>query len=252
MRSLRTARFAGALLVGGALLLTTTSCLRRGRPVEPGLGSFWLASTGFPDRADWPSTVAHLGREELGGIARLTLALDDVPRLALRPPRADGWGVYLTDEAGELLCEVDVWLNGVHQYRDPRGTVESVDALLPGREFVSAVELHEGAEGPVQEPDGCGALLVWSEERAQGWNPPFRGRVVGRVTGNLADTVAAVQLVPDGQRLRPDRAGRYELTGVLPGLHEVDFLTADGSVLFRRTARVYAFSDTHVNVDVSR
>lgn len=236
--------------VAAALLLTAVACAPQGRVLDPGPTPFWLSTTGFDGREDWPSTVVHLDPDEIGGATRITFLLDDVPQIALLRARGGGWGVHLRGPGGEVACELDVWLNGTERLRLPMSPVESVDGVVPAR-LLTGLEVHRGSEGPVQDPEGCGALLLWSEAVAEAGLLPFRGRVVGAVRGDLADTVVAVRLEPDGQRIRPDRAGRYELAGVVPGVYEVVFMTASGP-LFRRSARVYAFADTRVDVEVSR
>lgn len=244
----RAARAAWALV--GAVLLAGWACTPRGRTLETGPSSFWLASNGFDDRREWPSTLLHLRRDEMGGATRISYLLDRSPEVLLLQARGEGWGVHLRGPEGEPRCELDVWLNGVHRLRPPVGPLQSVDGILSARSL-SGLEIHVGYEGPVREPEGCGALLLWSEEAQGSWEAPFRGRVVGRVRGDVADTVVAVRLEPDGQRIRPDAEGRYELAGVVPGVYQVVFMTAAGPI-FRRTARVYAFADTRVDVEVSR
>ena len=238
----------GAL--GGAFLLAQGGCTPGGRPlVDTGSSSFWLASTGFDQRADWPSTVLHLGRDEMGGATRITYLLDRTPEVAALPARGEGWGVHLQPEDGEPGCELDVRVNGVERRRRPTSQARSVNAVMAARRL-SGLEIHAGTEGPVQDPDGCGTLLLWSEEAREAGEPPFRGRVVGRIRGNAADTVVAVRLEPDGQRIRPDQEGRYELAGVVPGVYEVVFMAASGPLL-RRRARVYAFADARVDLEAS-
>lgn len=236
------------LLVGVALLLA--GCMRRGRDLTTGPDSFWLTSTGFPGRADWPSVRLHLDRDAIAGEPRVSRLLRGVPEVAPLPARDLGWGVHRVDSTGVPLCELDVWLNGSEAVRPPLAAAEDVDDLVDGR-VLSGLELHLGLEGPVRDPEGCGALLLWSEELFTGWDQPFRGRVAGVVGGELADTVKEVVLEPDGQRIRPDRQGRYRTAGVLPGVYEVVFLAPQGPLL-RRWTRVYALAETRVDVEVAR
>ncbi len=233
---------AGTLLVAG--------CVRQGRDLGSGEDSFWLASTGFPERAEWPSTVLHLGRDAIGGERNVSRLLREAPGVAALEARDLGWGVHRVDSAGARVCELAVWFNGSEAARPPLASLEDVDDLVDAQRL-SGLEVHLGADGPVRDPDGCGALLLWSEDLFTGWDRPFRGQVAGRVRGELADTVEAVLLEPDGQRIRPDAQGRYRTAGVLPGLYEVVFMAPQGPLL-RRWTRVYALAETRVDVEVER
>jgi hypothetical protein len=204
----------------------------------------WLAATGFPDRGDWASVSLHLSRAEIATVRRVSDLLRRDTTLVLRPPWRESWGVYRRLPGDAPGCALGVMLNGVQMVRVGEDRLLDVDGLARPREL-DGIEVHHGEGGPVWDPSGCGTVLLWSERITDAQDEPFHGRIVGVVAGEHADAVEAVRLDPVGMSTRPDREGRFEFFGVLPGAYDVVYLSATGA-LARREARVYAYWDTEM------
>ncbi len=204
----------------------------------------WIASTGFPDRGDWPSASLHLSRVEIATVARVSHLLLRDSTLVLGRPWRESWGVHRRLPGDAPGCSLRVMLNGVEMVRNSDDRLINVDALVPTGEL-DGIEVHHGEESPVWDPLGCGTVLLWSERFTDSQNEPFHGRIDGVVAGEHADMVVEVRLDPAGKTTRPDREGRFEFYGVLPGAYDVVYLGAGGE-LARRDARVYAYWDTEL------
>lgn len=204
----------------------------------------WIESTGFPERGDWPSVSLHLSRTQMATVRRLSDLLRRDTTLVLRPPFGEAWGVHRRLTGNVAGCALNVMLNGVQMIRVREDRLLALDGLARPREL-DGIEVHHGAEGPVHDPAGCGTVLLWTERITGAGDEPFVGRIVGMVAGEQADAVVEVRLDPVGLRTRPDREGRFEFFEVLPGAYDVVYLSATGP-LARRSARVYAYSDTEL------
>jgi hypothetical protein len=99
----------------------------------------------------------------------------------------------------EPLCAV--WAEMTSPSRHWAGSEGSSRApvLLP--QFVTAIEVYEGAMAPVGTPESCGAVILWVARIRHKDDPAFSGTLRGRVVGLNAD-------VPPGSvRLRLEPGG---------------------------------------------
>jgi hypothetical protein len=172
----------------------------------------WIASTGFPDRDDWPSVSLHVSRTQMTSVRRLSdlVRADSTP--VPRPPVGETWGVHRRLDGNAAGCALGVMLNGVQMIRVREDRLLSLDGLARPQEL-DGIEVHHGGEGPVHDSTGCGTVLLWTERISRAGDEPFVGRIVGAVAGEHADAVEEVRLEPVGP-------------------------------LARRFARVYAYDDT--------
>jgi hypothetical protein len=231
-------------LGAGVALALTLACAGVSTPGRPAVQRSWLASTGFPARADWPSATLHMSRQEIGVVRLVTDLLDRDSTLLVRRPEGEGWGIHRRLPGDEPGCALTVLVNGVELVRLREERMITLDGVVRGREL-DGLEVHQGDGGPTMGSVRCGAVLMWSERIAEPADEPFAGRIVGAVVGEAADTVTEVQLDPDGRSERPDAQGRFEFDGVLPGVYDVVYLSASGP-MGRRPARVYAYHDSEL------
>ncbi|MCH7563512.1 MAG: hypothetical protein IH968_06785 [Gemmatimonadetes bacterium] len=111
--------------------------------------------------------------------------------------------------------------------------------------------MEDLAKLDVLPPEGEGWVQLWAEGKADPLDPQFVGGIVATVSGEAADTVTSVVLEPTGERRMPDARGRIEFDALLPGLYYLTFFSRD-EILYHRSARVYAFGETGVLLEVSR
>jgi hypothetical protein len=205
-----------------------------------------LATVGFDERAEWPSTILHLDASEIGARSNLSTLLRRADRVQLRRPEGTEWGLHLVDAEGENPCPVAVYINGSRfgRARTP-GSTMTIDALI-SLDAVAGLELHEGTEGPVLSVLECGSLMIWSPEA----DPVYRffGEITAVVLGSSADRVTSVVLEPGSVAGR--REGSYTYFSVLPGEYEVHFLQ-EGRLLDVRRVRAYAFAESEVSLEVN-
>jgi hypothetical protein len=81
--------------------------------------------------------------------------------------------------------------------------------------------------------------------------PEFLGSISGQVVGESPDTVVGVRIGPDGPLQRPDAQGFFSFSGLLPGEYQMEFIIP-GQPVVRRSARVYAFTESQVVVEGRR
>jgi hypothetical protein len=105
------------------------------------------------------------------------------------------------DAAVDDSCQLEFFLNGslVRQRIDDIREIVLHTVLLP--QFVTAIEVYEGAMAPVGTPESCGAVILWVARIRHKDDPAFSGTLRGRVVGLNAD-------VPPGSvRLRLEPGG---------------------------------------------
>jgi len=243
------------------LWILVAGCATRTAGTGPVSNLAWLSSVGFPDREGWKATALFLERREIPPSSTLTVLLEDVPNIKIdRRPRG-GWGVReMRPQLGDT-CAVHVYLNGIRiEVADLQSPI-ALDAFVPTR-ALDGLELHFGNEGPTFEPDGCGALLLWSAEMRRRDDLPFRGRVEGRIRSPPPDTVVRLELqapgaarapeaAPPGATLVPDAEGRFEFRNLLPGTYQLWFLGSGGRIT-GQDVRVYAHQVSRVDVEMGR
>ena len=247
-------------MTGWTLAVTFVSC--GGLPHAPSgdPATAWLASTGFPERAAWPSAILHLSRAEMPDQPRISDLLGGTAELDVLPPAGKGWGVHVATSSQELGCELSVLLNGNDLERSTRFGAgrrlvldDALDLMYAAfrASDLDGIEVHLGVEGPTRDESECGVVLLWVGAAADPLDPPFVGRIVATVSGEAADTVTSVVLDPTGERRTPEARGGIEFDALLPGLYYLTVFSRD-EVLYNRSVRVYAFGETGVLLEVSR
>lgn len=208
----------------------------------------WLREMGFPERAQWPSTLLHRGRTQLAGTNPVSRALDQIPGVLVGIPRSDGWGVVRTLPDGSR-CEMAVYVNGSPVSRRAAGGNWTVDFLASPRDLL-ALEVHGGMEGPVLDPQGCGNVLIWTRGEGPIADGSFRGSVSGVFRGPAAERVTEVALLPGTPLGSFGPSGDFSFLSVLPGAYEV-VLKAGDAVVGREPVRVYAYAESRIEVEAS-
>jgi len=160
------------------------------------------------------------------------------------------WGVYQVRPGTGDVCAIHVYLNGNRVEPAVSEDPFTLDYFVPGA-LLDGLELHLGEGGPTYEEDGCGSLLLWSEELRRPGDGPFRGSLVGRVRSEPPDTVVGARIEPGGVEEEIRRDGGFSFRELLPGEYELVFFSPHGLVT-RRTLRVFAHRESVVELDVSR
>jgi hypothetical protein len=101
------------------------------------------------------------------------------------------------------------------------------------------------------EEDGCGTLLLWSEDLRSPQDRAFHGGIEGRVTSSSADTVRRVDLEPVGLRRVPGPEGAFAFSELLPGEYELVLSTRSGPIT-RMKLRVFAFWKSRVDLEIGK
>jgi len=226
------------------------ACGGTARRLHPGPDTGWLESTGFPDRGTWLSSALHLERSEIRRSDRISVLLTGAPGVRMERRTREGWGVYQTRPGTGDVCAIHVYLNGDRVEPAVSENPFTLDYFVPAA-LLDGLELHLGEGGPTYEEDGCGSLLLWSEELRRQGDGPFRGSLVGRVWSEPPDTVVRARIEPDGavEEVGPD--GGFSFLELLPGEYELVFLSHNGPVT-RRALRVFAHRESVVEVEVVR
>jgi len=235
--------------VGGLAVVFLTACASSSavdpHPAPDGSG---FGSTGFAERADWPSTAMHLTRDEVRGEV-LSLLFRDIPGLDVTSPRGEDWGIYRVETPESARCALPLWIDGewTRRVENPTAPLD-IDSAIPV-DLLLGLEVHLGMEGPVFDDQLCGAILMWTRESERWANMDFQGSIHAEVYGAAADTVVGVRVDPRGS-YSPIGAGGRSSFRLLPGLYQVVFLTEDGP-LARRTVRVHAYREATVKLEVT-
>ena len=209
--------------------------------------SGWLSETGFPERATWESAEFHRFGWQLPPSGTLANLLNSQDGLRVRSTSRVGWGIQESRSPFSKICEVHVYVNGSEYVPSAAGGPINIDQVIP-MHLIDGLEYHRGPNGPVLAVDGCGSLLIWSQDLRTPDDPAFRGHIVGRVTSSANNPVSEIEVLKDIRSL-PSEGGRYSFLGLLPGPYEVLFRTASGSV-HRQEVRVYAYEETRLDVQI--
>lgn len=210
----------------------------------------WLSSVGFPIRSRWTSTTLYFRVGEIPPSVPLTTLLEGTPGLKVDRRSRGGWGLrQIRPQEGDT-CSLHVYLNGTRLEPFDLQAPIQLDAFVPTR-ALDGLELHTGPGGPTFEPDGCGALLLWSAEMRRREDLPFRGRIMGRVWSAPPDTVIGVKLESSGESRSPDPEGRFSFPDLLPGLYHLSFHGSAGAIT-TQDLRVYAHQVSRLDLEVGR
>lgn len=237
-------------LVGLVALILLTACGGKARRLHPGPATGWLESTGFQDRGIWRSSALHLERREIQRSDRISVLLRTAPGIRIEGRKRGEWGVYQIRPATGDVCAIHVYLNGDRVEPAVSEDPFTLDYFVPAA-LLDGLELHLGESGPTFEEDGCGSLLLWSEELRRPEDGPFRGSLAGRVRSEPPDTVIQARIEPGGAEEDLGRDGGFSFRELLPGEYELVFLSPHGPVT-RRTLRVFAHRESVVELDVGR
>lgn len=182
--------------------------------------SAWLAAKGFPDRAAWSVLVRLESYQVRGQEGSLLTRLGEHPDLVVRRRANGARSLYMADQP-LTECPVRVLINGVE-----------TEAFSPARPFdftawvrsspLSGLEIYPPHAGPVDDPEGCGTMLLWHYEARAELDSHFRGSVVGRASeaqdgGPVAGL--AVLLTPGDHQTTSDARGRFQVRNLLPGTY---------------------------------
>lgn len=212
--------------------------------------SDWLAQTGFFVRRSWPSARLHLSKSELGYSGRLSDLLRDLEEIRIRPPSPGGFGIEQLQASGDQMCQVHVYMNGNRTSPHPAGDRVNLDDIFP-RQVIDGLEFHAGPEGPVFQDDGCGSLLLWSQDLRLSNDRPFHGSIEGAVLTSSANPVTRVQLEPVRKGQVPRTGGTFSFLDLLPGEYELVFSTRSGPIT-RLKLRVFAFRRSRIDLEVGK
>ena len=180
--------------------------------------------------------------------ARISQLIRRVPEVRLQPNRDNPLGLTRVLDGDRGSCVLQVYLNGVRMvHRDSEMRV-SLDASvrLPG---LDALELHLGPDGPVYDPEGCGSLLLWDQSMQHVEDPEFLGSIRGRIESETPGMVTGVRIEAGGLLQRPDSAGFFFFSGLLPGEYQLEFIIPEQPVV-RHSVRVYAYEESQVEMRV--
>lgn len=216
----------------------------RGGVADP--GDQWLTSKGFAARGDWNSTALHLRKQQLRSTLRISQLIRRVPGVRLQPNRGNPLGLTRILDGNRRSCSLQVYLNGVRMAPQDSAARVDLDARV-GLPDLDALELHLGPDGPVHDPEGCGSLLLWDHSMQHVNDPAFLGGIRGQVEGEPPGTVVGVRLGSGGPLQRPDSAGFFSFSGLLPGEYELE-IVVPGRPVLRHTTRVYAYTESQVRV----
>jgi hypothetical protein len=134
----------------------------------------------------------------------------------------------------------------------PRDSLARVDLdARVGVPDLDALELHLGPDGPVYDPEECGSLLLWDQSMRYVGDPEFLGSIRGQVESDPRDAVVGVRIGSSGILQRPDSAGVFAFSGLLPGEYQLEFIITEGSVA-HQTVRVYAYKEAQVTLQGRR
>jgi hypothetical protein len=118
--------------------------------------------------------------------------------------------------------------------------------------YVSAVEIFDAQESPVQAPGGCGAALFWVYRLDNDEDPEFTGSLQGRVMrvpANVPVEGVPVKIQPLGLERRTDRFGRFDFGFLPPARYRIDVVVPDWGP-FSSEVMLRAFSRAEVTVEV--
>lgn len=229
---------SNGLPVAGTVVQTVT--FSQPEPTsEAGLDSLFLVRQGFDRRASSFEAVLRLGPIEGPRDRPLARRLSGLDGVELRSPD-DGARLFFTGAP----CPAQVVVNGYPAHtsetdrlnrppppeRDWLGPDPAVSAQISG------VELYAPGAGVVADPDGCGALLVWS----RGLEDSSATSLFGSIEGTLPPADASVQREvmadPGGFRAFVQPRGAFRFFGLHPGRYSVvaregDTVVAEGFVI---------------------
>jgi hypothetical protein len=243
---------SGRILVVGLATFAVVlgGCSSSGSPPISTPQRGWLTQTGFFTRRSWPSAHLHLTREEIDSSGRLSDLLRGLDGIRFRPPRPGDFGIEQVQASGDRTCQVHVYVNGNRTSPHPAGDRVSLDEVFETR-AIDGLEFHLAPDGPVFEEDGCGTLLLWSEDLRSPNDRAFQGEIQGRVTSSSADPVLRVDLEPVGLSRVPGPEGAFWFSGLLPGEYELVFSTRSGPTA-RMDLRVFAFWKSRVDMEIGK
>lgn len=224
----------------------------------------WLVDNGYALRSAQGRALAAMTRDDLrmqdGTLADV---LRRIPGVWIR--RTSDYGSEIRFEPSPLPdgapCTAGVYLNGSavelgeFHYTSAGGATAMrplrFDDLLR-REEVTALELYGPADSPVPASDGCGALLLWSNELRPNIDEPFAGSIAVRLTDRSTGapvTSASVRLQPGG--LFPTRSldGRFSFENVPPARYTLT-VEVPGAPPYTMEVSVRAFGTVAVSLDV--
>jgi hypothetical protein len=193
--------------------------------------SAWLATKGFFLRAD--GAVVHLAPRALreGGARPLRRILGDVPGIQVRARGEREVEFWLEPEAGPAAdaCRLDLYVNGGRIQLRLREQNVAIDQLIRPADL-TAIEVFRAAEAPAGDPDGCGAVLVWSHATRHLFDDDFTGTLRGLVQFTNSEGVpgADVRLEPGGHRTVTDASGRFSIERLAPAVYQVVVTSREG------------------------
>jgi hypothetical protein len=179
---------------------------------------------------------------------RLSALFQGLQGIRVQTSSIHGFGIEEIRQDGDGNCVVHVYVNGRRLHRSPTGERVSLDEVFPVR-VMDGLEYHAAPDGPVFEEDGCGSLLLWSQELRTPQDRTLHTSIVGRVLSSPPDTVRQVELEPVGRRQAVGPDGEFAFRDLLPGEYEVVFLT-DTRPIARLRARIFAFRDSRFDLEV--
>jgi hypothetical protein len=186
----------------------------------------------------------------MGSTVRISQLIRRIPEVRLQPNRSNPLGLTRVLDEDRGSCVLQVYLNGVRMvHRDSEARL-NLDASV-GLPELDALELHLGPDGPVYDPEGCGSLLLWDHSMQHVEDPEFLGSIRGQVESESPDTVVGVRIEAGGLLQRPDSAGFFFFSGLLPGEYQLEFIIPERPVV-RYRARVYAYEESRVEMKVQR
>lgn len=220
----------------------------------------WLASTGFPQRAE--VALLHADRDSLRALRRRDVSglVATVPRIELRAGIGDDrhFALHATDvwrdDPEDTFCVLTVYLNGGRIYpADGRAaTVRAVDRAIDLRD-VDGLEVHATETAPVGDGT-CGAVLLWSRRARRDVDEPFEGQLRGRAMWLPDDAPAGgieMTLIPGGRVQATDSGGWFDFGGLTAGIYEITATAPDGASWTDRVL-VRAFAISQIAIEVTR
>lgn len=220
----------------------------------------WLASTGFPQRAEL--ALLHVDRDSLRALRRRDVSglVERVTRIELRAGAgddrhfalhaADAW----RDDPDDTFCIMAVYLNGgrIHPADGRPATVRAVDRAINLRD-VDGLEVHATETAPVGDGT-CGAILLWSRRARRDVDEPFEGQLRGRAMWVPDDAPAGgieMALSPGGRHQATDSGGWFDFGGLTAGMYEITATAPDGASWTGRVL-VRAFAISQIAIEVTR
>jgi hypothetical protein len=235
----------------------------------------WLATKGFELRGS--RALLHQTRDQFEGrgLESIEKILTQVPRVEAKKLVSEGIEYRLHAFEGwqsnpeeSPSCPLGFYLNGsLVQANVPTllGEYTTRGALPSGNEFrpldldrwifpryISAVEVFDVDESPVQAPGGCGAALFWVHRLESDEDPEFTGSLSGRVMrvpANAPVEGVKVTIQPLGLERTTDRFGRFEFGSLPAARYRVDVVVPEWGP-FSSEVMLRAYSRAEVTLEV--